>query len=99
MHLGVPFFAVPLQQQFEQELNARYLDWLGYGSWAATPEPDRLRDFLVGAEGCAHALSRYPRQDNECTLACVDELVERAGQGLGKPDRLRAAAMGSWEDR
>ncbi len=97
VHLGVPFFAVPLQQQFEQELNARYLDWLGYGSWAPDPDPGRLRDFLAGADDCAHALSRYPRQDNGCTLACVDELVERAAAGEGKPDTLRAPAMGSWE--
>ncbi len=99
VHLGVPFFAVPLQQQFEQELNARYLDWLGYGSWAPEPDAERLLDFLARSDDCAQALSRYPRQDNACTLACVDELIERAATGEDRPARLRRSAMGHWEGR
>jgi uncharacterized protein (TIGR00661 family) len=97
VHLGVPFFAVPLGQQFEQELNARYLDWLGYGAWAPVPDPDRLRDFLASTDDHAQALERYPRQDNSVTLRCVDELIRRAAAGEGRPKVLLEDAMGHWE--
>ncbi len=97
VHLAVPFFAVPLGQQFEQELNARYLDWLGYGAWAPEPEPDRLRDFLAGTDDHSQALERYPRQDNRVTLACVDELIQRAARGESRPKVLLEDAMGHWQ--
>jgi uncharacterized protein (TIGR00661 family) len=97
VHLGVPTFAVPLGQQFEQELNARYLCWLGYGDWAPEPEPDRLLTFLAATDDHAQALERYPRQSNACTLACVDELIRRAAVGEPRPERLETPAMGGWE--
>ena len=31
----VPLLSVPVAHQYEQELNARYLEKLGYGAWAA----------------------------------------------------------------
>jgi UDP-N-acetylglucosamine:LPS N-acetylglucosamine transferase len=96
VHIGVPFFAVPLRQQFEQELNARYLSWLGYGDWAPDPDPDRLRTFLASTDDHAQALERYPRQDNACTLGCVDELIRRAADGEPRPVRLSTPAMGAW---
>jgi uncharacterized protein (TIGR00661 family) len=97
VHIGVPFFAVPLEHQFEQELNARYLSWLGYGDWAPRADPDRLLRFLAATDDCAQALERYPRQDNRCTLGCVDELLERVARGEGRPRRLHTPAMGAWE--
>lgn len=97
VHLGVPSFAVPLKQQYEQELNARYLSWLGYGAWAPEPDPDRLLQFLASTDDHAQALERYPRQDNSLTLACVDELIRRAALDEPKPDRLDNPGMGCWE--
>jgi uncharacterized protein (TIGR00661 family) len=99
VHLGVPFFAVPLERQFEQELNARYLGWLGYGDWSPTPQRERLLRFLASSDEHAHALERYPRQDNSVTLACVDELIRRAAEGESRPARLASATMGAWVDR
>ncbi len=96
VHLGVPSFAVPLKQQYEQELNARYLSWLGYGDWAPEPDPDRLLRFLACTDDHAQALERYPRQDNSLTLSCVDELMARASAGESRPVRLSVEAMGQW---
>lgn len=97
VHLGVPYFAVPLGQQYEQALNARYLCWLGYGDCAPAPERERLLRFLVSAEDCARALNRYPRQDNTLALACVDDVLRRIAAGEPRPDRLANAGMGCWE--
>ncbi len=97
VHIGVPYFAVPLKQQFEQELNARYLHWLGYGDWAEEPEPDRLISFLASTDDHAQALERYPRQDNSMTLRCVDELIDRAANGESRPASLASPGMGRWE--
>ncbi len=98
VHIGVPFFAVPLEHQFEQELNARYLDWLGYGTWAADPDPDRLLHFLARTDDHAQALERYPRQDNRLTLVCVDELIHRVALDEPRPQRLDTPGMGCLEE-
>ncbi len=97
VHLKVPFFAVPLHRQFEQQLNARYLARLGYGGWAQEPDPDRLVAFLEGLDGCEQALQGYPSQDNGLTLACVDELLQRIAGDEPRPARLRTAGMGCYE--
>ncbi len=47
VHLGVPLYAVPIDGQYEQELNARYLQALGYGDWSPTFDRARIADWLV----------------------------------------------------
>jgi uncharacterized protein (TIGR00661 family) len=49
VHLGVPMYAVPLEGQYEQELNARYLAMLGYGMFATRFEADRIGEFVERA--------------------------------------------------
>jgi uncharacterized protein (TIGR00661 family) len=72
VHLGVPMYAVPIAGQYEQELNARYLESLGYGTWSERFEEDRIVDFL------AHLPTRtgYVRETNERTFSAVDRLLE-----------------------
>ena len=46
--LGKPVLAVPLHGQFEQLMNARYLEREGYGACAADVGPGELAAFLAG---------------------------------------------------
>jgi uncharacterized protein (TIGR00661 family) len=96
VHLGVPMLTVPLDGQFEQELNARYLARLGYGGWTPALDADVLDRFLGRIDDHQHALASYERSGNEITLACVDELVRCIELDEPRPERLPTPARGSW---
>ncbi len=95
--LGIPMLSIPVERQFEQVLNARYLEHLGYGQYAHALDSDTIAGFLGQLDRFAENLKGYPRQDNAMLLACVDELLERIAAGKKRPNRLAAASMGHWE--
>ena len=94
VHLQVPMLSVPLKGQYEQELNARYLEKLGYGRWARTLEADTVVDFLGELDRHQQALARYTPRDNSMLLGCVDELLHRAALGEPRPEGLDHPSMG-----
>ena len=96
VHLRVPMLVQPIEGQFEQELNARWLAHLGYGTWTRTLDADTVATFLERTDGYATALRGYCPQDNTTTFACLDELLARVARGEPRPDRLVTPAMGSW---
>jgi uncharacterized protein (TIGR00661 family) len=91
VHLRVPMLAVPLEAQFEQEMNARWLEHLGYGERAATLDADRVAAFLARTDEHAHALQSYTPRDNSMLYACVDECLARAAAGEPRAKTLAAA--------
>lgn len=96
VHLGVPMLTVPLEGQFEQELNARYLARLGYGSWTPALDADVLARFLDRIDDHQAALDGYERAGNEVTLGCVDELIRSIDLDEPRPDRLESPARGKY---
>ena len=96
--LHVPLLSVPVEQQFEQELNARWLEYLGYGRYASTLDADTIAHFLERVDSHAHALESYERRDNSMLFGCVDELVERRAWGQRRPNVLETPALGKWEN-
>jgi UDP-N-acetylglucosamine:LPS N-acetylglucosamine transferase len=94
--LHVPMLSIPIEHQFEQELNARYLERLGYGTWSRTFHPDIIEDFIRKADDFTHTLGSYERQDNSMTFACVDELIKKRRRKVKRPKHLDAPAMGKW---
>jgi hypothetical protein len=90
--------SVPIEKQFEQELNARYLKELGYGSWTDKLEPRAIARFLERTEEFEKNLSTYQPRDNRMVLDCLDELVARVAAGKKRPKRLEARALGSYRD-
>jgi uncharacterized protein (TIGR00661 family) len=95
--LHVPMLSIPIEQQYEQELNAYYLQELGYGMWARKLDLDIVREFLSRTDELSHALEKFERHDNAMLFACVDELIARRAAGEPGPDRLTAPTMGKWE--
>jgi uncharacterized protein (TIGR00661 family) len=93
--LRVPMLAVPIERQYEQELNARYLEELGYGSWTRKLETGVISDFLERTDEIQKSLSSYERKDNRILFSCLDELIERVASGKKRPKRLETKAMGS----
>lgn len=97
VHLGVPMLSVPLVGQYEQELNAHYLEKLGYGAWARELDRGVIERFLADLPRLSDALKSYPRHDNRMLFGCLDELLDCAGGRVPRPARLQARSMGSYD--
>lgn len=92
VHLGKPVFSVPIEGQFEQVLNALYLEHLGYGMHAASGELKtdaarfraRIEEFLGRNAEYRDALRSYRREhapgDNGAILRKVDTLLDAAAR-------------------
>jgi len=81
VYLRKPVLAVPLRKQFEQVLNAIYLQKLGYGAYherltAAAVEAFNRRIDEYGAN-----LASYQQDGNERILAAIDRLLAEIGSG------------------
>ncbi len=96
--LRVPMLAIPIEKQYEQELNARYLKELGYGWWTRKLDAGAISDFLERAPEFQKSLSSYQPRDNQILLSCLDELVARVAAGKKRPKRLETESMGSFGD-
>jgi uncharacterized protein (TIGR00661 family) len=78
LYLGKPVFSVPVLHQFEQTLNARYLEELGYGLAAKAIDAQLLRLFLRETPRYAARVVRGHQQDgNRDLYRVVDRLLER----------------------
>ncbi|MFT5684093.1 MAG: hypothetical protein ACI8RZ_005034 [Myxococcota bacterium] len=88
VHLQVPMLTVPLKDQYEQELNARYLHSLGYGRFSEDLAPQTISDFLDNIDAHQQALSGYIPRDNTMLLGCLDEVIRSAALGEPPPDTL-----------
>jgi hypothetical protein len=74
---------VPLRNQFEQILNARWLQHLGWGKWADDIDDAAIvRDFLDAVPRCEERLAAYAQDGNEDLFAALDEHLDRAAAGL-----------------
>ena len=77
IYLGKPIFSVPVRNQYEQVLNARYLEQLGYGLEATQIEAELLRLFLAEAPKYAARVAKHKQDGNRELFALVDRLLER----------------------
>ncbi|MEO6420104.1 MAG: glycosyltransferase family protein, partial [Polyangiaceae bacterium] len=83
VYLKKPMLAVPLRRQFEQVLNARYLERAGFGREAITlNDPKVVEDFLKVVPACEKNLSTYEQDGNTELLSALDEFLDRAAAGV-----------------
>jgi uncharacterized protein (TIGR00661 family) len=78
VYLRRPMLAVPLQGQFEQLLNARYLEREGYGLGVETLDEAALGRFVEGLPDFERALARYGQDGNADLLRALDASLARA---------------------
>jgi uncharacterized protein (TIGR00661 family) len=88
VYLGKPVFSVPVRNQYEQILNARYLEELGYGLGADRIEADVLRLFLDEAPKFAARVARHKQDGNRELFDAVDGFLHRFAS-KGKRGRMR----------
>ncbi len=77
VYLGKPVFSVPVQHQFEQTLNARYIEELDYGLSADRIDAELLRIFLAEAPKYAARTAKHRQDGNRELFRVVDHLLGR----------------------
>jgi uncharacterized protein (TIGR00661 family) len=75
IYLRKPIFSVPIRHQFEQEMNARYLEKLGYGLGATKIEADTLSWFLKQEDQYYEALGAHEQVGNRVLFEKLDEVI------------------------
>jgi uncharacterized protein (TIGR00661 family) len=71
--LRKPMLSVPVGHQFEQVLNARWLERLGYGRHAESlADPETVHRFLAAVPGCAERLAGYEQEGNAAFFAALE---------------------------
>lgn len=81
VHLRVPMLSIPLRHQPEQQLNALYLERLGFGERADAATPEAIAGFLDRIDAHREALEAWIPQDNGKLFATVDDLLARIARG------------------
>jgi uncharacterized protein (TIGR00661 family) len=79
VYLHKPMLAVPVARQFEQVLNARYLQHEGYGRAAESlDDPASVHEFIAAIPACETKLAGYTQDGNREILAAIDGFLDRA---------------------
>ena len=86
VYLRKPMLSVPIGGQFEQVLNALYLQKLNYGMHAKALDGQVLGEFLERVDGCAKSLEGFTQDGNTVLLKKLDALLADALARNGKWD-------------
>ena len=76
VYLHKPMLALPLAGQFEQGMNARYLERMHYGTWATNLDEPALERFLEREPLHELALAEYEQNGNVETLRTIEQVIE-----------------------
>ncbi len=83
VYLHKPMLAVPLARQFEQVLNARYLELEGFGKHAQTlNDAKTILDFVASVPACEQKLESYRQDGNSEIQRAIDEWLDKAAAGV-----------------
>ncbi len=82
LHLGKPYLATPVGGQFEQVMNARYIEHLGYGLQDEDLDEFSIQAFLNHLDDFREALADYPRHDNEAMFSALEAQLDIAAADL-----------------
>ncbi len=79
VYLRKPVLAVPVQGQFEQFLNARYVQKLNYGRFAEhLNDPATITGFQAALSSCEDSLSSYQQDGNRVLFDALDARLATA---------------------
>lgn len=93
LSLKKPMLAVPIEGQFEQTLNAHYLELEGFGTFTSRPDKRIVRRFVDGLSRFDEALADYEQRGNEEILEGLDDwLDEVSAKRRGRTDVVDTAA-------
>ncbi len=75
VYLKKPVCSVPIQGQFEQFVNAAYIEKCGYGRHLADFTADGIKAFLFDIETFQGNVGRYHQNGNQETFRKLDEII------------------------
>ncbi len=81
VYLKKPVYSFPIPNQFEQWMNAAYIEKLGYGRHFDSLRADHLKAFLYDVPLFEEQLCAYKQDDNEVLFGKLNELVRRVSSG------------------
>ncbi len=77
LYLNKPVFSVPVKKQFEQVLNAIYLEKLGFGEFHEDPLKDDLEKFMLKLDFYRQNIkSNFTHDGNQTILQELDKLIQ-----------------------
>ncbi len=83
VYLRKPMLAVPMLRQFEQVMNAMYLEKEGYGQYAKTlDDPATVKRFLDAVPACEEKLAGYSQNGNQLLFDALDQALDRGAAGV-----------------
>lgn len=83
VYLHKPLLSIPVEGQFEQVINALYLEKLGYGMYTQQLTLEALQEFLSRVPACQESLKGYVQEGNTQILAALREQLARAYEHRG----------------
>jgi len=75
VYLKKPVYSFPIHNQFEQWMNAAYIEKSCYGRHFDTLQPDGLKSFLYDLSSFEYKLSQYQQSGNEVLFTKLDSLL------------------------
>lgn len=75
VYLGKPILSIPLTNQFEQYLNAAYIEKLMYGRNFENFSSDNIKAFLYDLPLFTQRVSQYQQSGNSITLQEIDRVI------------------------
>ena len=82
VYLHRPMLAEPVAKQFEQILNARYLQKEGYGLHAGAITEAKLQEFVERIPEFEKNLSRYSQDGNTDLIHKLEDVLQKATSGV-----------------
>lgn len=82
VYLRKPTLSIPIERHFEQILNGRYLEHLGYGRFTPQADAATVQSFLEAIPQCAAKLTEVSQDGNKVLFNVLDEHLDRAAAGL-----------------
>lgn len=77
LYLRKPYLAIPVKGQFEQVLNAYYLDKLEYGKYYDKLDREKIEAFLFNLDLYKNSLKKYKKHNNSEIFKKIDEVIKK----------------------
>ncbi len=92
LFLRKPYLALPMRGQFEQAINAFFLQRLAFGQALSSPDPSSVAEFLYHLPEFEARLEDYQAEDNATILDMIDRLTADGGALAQDYHRQRVGA-------
>lgn len=76
IHLGKPVLSIPVRKQFEQILNAIYLQRVGYGEFRKNISVKIVNNFISKINVYRKNLKKYEKQNNDLLFRKLDKIIK-----------------------